>query len=499
MGTKLSPVREQWPILKDFDLMTAFELMGRGKIRDMYLLPDRKHLLIVATDGISIFDFVLNALVRYKGEVLTAMTIFWNQILAQYFNTHLVAFGADIDAYLPDSLRGDPDLQRRAMVVKKLDMIDDVEFIYRAILTGSGYEAYTNDGIVCGHRLPSGLYNGSRLPFPLDTPTSKAKVGHDQHIDAFSIRGKYPDASMILYQAFILAQYEAAQRGLLLLDTKFEGGVDPETGKFCIGDELLTFDSSRYAELAEFDAAAVKHKLPVSLDKQFVRNFGIEMGINKRNPEKSNDVAWVHNQVFPDSIIDRTAALCRYAFYRLSGQPLWTYQRDVLRVPAKAPRVVVVIGSESDKPQCETGLRYLADTIGRENVAWHVISAHRNPDDLRNFAQRRCGGADVVITGAGWFAALSGDLAGWINRFGYYIPVVGVGFQVSGDDQATIANNTAALLSASTLPGKPVILRENGSTYTDFYEACVRVVHTELPVPAASKQKVAQLDLPLPE
>ena len=165
----LSPQRQQVAVLP------GLKLLGRGKVRDSYELGNG-NLLIVATDGISIFDFVLNAIVPEKGAVLAAMSHYWLTRLEKDLGikTHLIAAGAAIDAYLRPAFGSNPALQSRAMVVRKLSMAD-VEFVVRGYLTGSGLKSYKETGMVCGIMLPPGLQDGDELPELIATPTTKAQ------------------------------------------------------------------------------------------------------------------------------------------------------------------------------------------------------------------------------------------------------------------------------------------------------------------------------------
>ena len=187
---KLSPARKSVPIIE------GLELMNRGKVRDTYRLPDQK-LLIVVTDGISVFDFVLNVLIPIKGYVLAAMTHFWLLYLeSKGIKTHFVAAGKDIDYYLPEHLRGNVDLQRRAMVVMKLEMIL-IEFIMRFCLTGSVLKEYREKGTVYGVQMPAGLKDGDLLPGMIFTPTTKAQEGHDEQMSESWVRENHREAVAI--------------------------------------------------------------------------------------------------------------------------------------------------------------------------------------------------------------------------------------------------------------------------------------------------------------
>jgi phosphoribosylaminoimidazole-succinocarboxamide synthase len=206
--------------------LRGLRLLGRGKIRDIYLLPGRK-LLIVATDGISIFDFVLNALVPLKGIILTAMSVFWFLLLEKFgIKHHMIAYGAGIDKYLPKHLRGNVDLQSRAIVVKRCAMVDDREFIVRQAITGSALEPYGETGEVCGHKLPPGLQDGDQLPYLLDTPSTKAKKGHDEHVSAEETRVKYPLQTYLAIKIFQIIDGWCRKCGIYLADFKLEFAKD---------------------------------------------------------------------------------------------------------------------------------------------------------------------------------------------------------------------------------------------------------------------------------
>jgi phosphoribosylaminoimidazole-succinocarboxamide synthase len=270
-----------------------------GKVRDSYDLPGHPDLmLVVVSNRISIFDFVLNAIVPFKGEILNAMSIFWmKSVIEQICKTDLVAFGIYIDGYLPEHLRGNADLQRRAVVVKKLTP-PDVEDIVRIHLTGSGWKSYQKDSTVCGHRLPNGLKDGSLLPYPIYAPTTKAVEGHDEHISADSVAGKYGvfRERLALQVAGAVANF-ARQKGIILADTKFEIAVDPANADLVLADEKATPDSSRFWDAIAWQKAMKTGKLPPSFDKQFVRDWLETSGWNKQLPAPK----------VPTDIIEKTA------------------------------------------------------------------------------------------------------------------------------------------------------------------------------------------------
>ena len=241
---------------------------SQGKVRDLYDLGDT--LLLVASDRISAFDYILPDEIPYKGEVLTQLSLFWLDFFADRIDNHLI--GADV-ADLPERFAPYADyLAGRFMLVKKAQMFP-VECIVRGYLTGSGLASYERDGRVCGIELPDGLVEASELPEPIFTPSTKAAIGdHDENIsfeqleelvgeeDARLLR----DTSIELYRA---AAAHAKERGIIVADTKFEfGRVD---GHLVLADEVLTPDSSRFWPVAGY---APGHVQP-SFDKQYVRDW----------------------------------------------------------------------------------------------------------------------------------------------------------------------------------------------------------------------------------
>ncbi|MFA5318681.1 MAG: phosphoribosylaminoimidazolesuccinocarboxamide synthase [Patescibacteria group bacterium] len=233
-------------------------MIATGKVRNTHSLPDHpQNRLVRATDRISIFDHVLNALVARKGEILTAMNVFWKTgPLADICPHDIVAFGSGIDEFLPPALRGNAELQKTVTIARTLKMLE-VEAVVRLCLTGSGWDAYQNGVVVCGHQLPAGLQNGSELPYPIFTPTTKAILGHDEHVTADSVAdecGVRPER--LALQLAMAGSRHARKCGIVLADTKFEFGLD-ENGNLVLGDERLTPDSSRFwAEIAWLAAQA---------------------------------------------------------------------------------------------------------------------------------------------------------------------------------------------------------------------------------------------------
>jgi len=317
------------PARANVSLLPGLELFSRGKVRDTYILPN-DNFLSVTTDGISIFDFVLNALVPGKGVILNAMSHFWFQYLSNFgIKTHFIAAGSDIDEYIPEMLKGDPYLQVRATVVKRLNMVD-IEFVARAVLTGSALKSYKENLQVCGHRLPPGLQDCDELPYILDTPTTKAKEGHDENLLANEVRRKYPEQTYLLLMISQIASNYSKERGIKLADMKLEFGEDGT-----VGDEILTPDSSRFLEYKEwFEGRNVSgdRKAPPPYDKQLIRNWGIAEGINKLDPKKPEDIARVHNLIVPEKLIRQTTETYRRIFWRLTGFTIASYLRFKMKV-----------------------------------------------------------------------------------------------------------------------------------------------------------------------
>ena len=241
---------------------------SQGKVRDLYDLGDK--LLIVASDRISAFDYILEDEIPYKGEVLTRISLFWFDLLKDVLPNHLIS--SDV-ADLPEEFQPYKDwLAGRFMLVHKAEMFP-VECIVRGYLAGSGLKEYEKSGTVCGIELPAGLVNSSKLPTPIYTPSTKAEIGdHDENVsfertvemlgekDAAALR----DASLKVYQT--AADY-AAQRGIIIADTKFEFGL--VDGKLTLADEVITPDSSRFWPQDEYEPG----KSQSSFDKQFVRDW----------------------------------------------------------------------------------------------------------------------------------------------------------------------------------------------------------------------------------
>ncbi len=248
--------------------------LAAGKVRDLYRVDDR-HLLIVASDRISTYDWVLPDPIPDKGRVLTAMSVWWFGQIADLVPHHFVS--AD-DPRIPVEVRG------RAMLCRSLSMLP-VECVARGYLTGSGLIDYTATGAVCGVPLPAGLQNGSRLPEPIFTPATKAEVGrHDENVTQAAVAAQVGEQTAGRLAELTLAIYRrgaelAAGRGILLADTKLEFGYD-QHGVLTLGDEVLTPDSSRFWPAEHWQPGREQP----SLDKQPVRDWVRMSGWDRASP-----------------------------------------------------------------------------------------------------------------------------------------------------------------------------------------------------------------------
>lgn len=327
------------------------KLAHRGKVRDTYEgLPYNDTIyLTVATDRISIFDFVLGSHILGRGEILTAMTVFWlSDVLGDTFSHHLAASGKNIDIFLPDALRGNPEIHHRGLVVKKLQMLP-IECIARGYLTGSGWAAYRKESKVCGHKLPEGLCDGAKLPTPIFTPTTKALNGHDEHLDAIEVNRKYgrrlEEATLAVYRR---AFEYALQKGVIVADTKFEfGKISSNDNELVLADEVLTPDSSRFWDYEEWETCTDERRTslsPTPYDKQFVRAWGSGIptpftgndgakklvGINKLDPKDPEHVKFVSGVKLTEQTTRMTQARYTAIFERLTGRKLEEFQENAL-------------------------------------------------------------------------------------------------------------------------------------------------------------------------
>lgn len=285
--------------------LPGLELLHRGKVRDVYALPNNR-LLIVASDRLSAFDVVLPDPIPGKGEMLCQISNFWFDKTAHLVPNHLT--GTPVAQVLPKGV--DPKLyEKRAVVVKRLKAVP-VEAIARGYLIGSGWKDYQQTGSLCGIALPSGLQQAQQLPAPIFTPSTKAPKGtHDENIGfgevekliGADLAAQVRDATLAIYK---FAAGYAAERGIIIADTKFEFGTDAD-GKLHVMDEMLTPDSSRFWPADQYRVGIS----PPSYDKQFVRDYLETLDWNKRAPGPK----------LPREVIDGTAAKYAEALKKLAG------------------------------------------------------------------------------------------------------------------------------------------------------------------------------------
>ncbi len=278
----------------------------RGKVRDIYDLDDK--LLIVTTDRISAYDWVNPSPIPDKGRVLTQLSLFWFDMMKDIVENHVIS--AEVDDF-PEPFRACRDqLEGRTMLVRKCEMYP-VEFVVRGYLAGSGWTEYRERGTVCGISLPAGLRESERLDYPLFTPATKATDGHDINIspdEAADIIGRAAmdaavDAAIRIYER---GRDYAAERGIILCDTKFEfGTID---GKLVLADEILTPDSSRFWPADAYKPGAA----PPSFDKQFVRDWLSATGWDKNSPPPP----------LPEDVVEQTRAKYLEAYQYITGRSL---------------------------------------------------------------------------------------------------------------------------------------------------------------------------------
>ena len=274
-----------------------------GKVRDIYDLGEK--LLIVATDRISAYDVVMPNGIPDKGRVLTQISVFWFDLLSDATPNHLIS-AAMTD--LPEDIRSE-EIDGRFMLCRKAKVVP-IECVVRGYLAGSAWKEYKKSGAVCGIRLPGGLKQCAKLPSPIFTPATKAAEGHDENISferACELAGKATmtalrDRSVALYQR---AAEHAAQRGIIVADTKFEWGTNP-AGKIILIDECLTPDSSRFWPAETYKPGRDQP----SFDKQFVRDYLDEIGFDRKPPAPP----------LPTEIVMQTREKYIEAYTRLTGQ-----------------------------------------------------------------------------------------------------------------------------------------------------------------------------------
>ncbi|MEB4207775.1 phosphoribosylaminoimidazolesuccinocarboxamide synthase [Mycobacterium sp. 94-17] len=286
--------------------LSDYQHLASGKVRELYRVDD-EHLLLVASDRISAYDFVLDSTIPDKGRILTAMSVFFFGLVSELTEVPNHLAGPPDDSRIPDEVLG------RALVVRELEMLP-VECVARGYLTGSGLLDYQATGTVCGITLPPGLVEASRFAEPLFTPATKAALGdHDENIPfarVIELVGAVPANQLRdrTLQIYVQAADHALSKGIIIADTKFEFGTDRD-GNLLLADEIFTPDSSRYWPADEYQVGVVQN----SFDKQFVRNWltGPESGWDRHGTQPPPPL--------PEPIIEATRGRYIEAYERISG------------------------------------------------------------------------------------------------------------------------------------------------------------------------------------
>jgi phosphoribosylaminoimidazole-succinocarboxamide synthase len=276
--------------------ISGWQHLRTGKVRDLYTNSNAE-ILLVASDRISAFDWVLPTEIPNKGAILTQLSLFWFELLEDIVPNHIIS--DDVPNEVSD----------RAVIVKPLDMFA-IECVARGYLTGSGLVEYKAGQEICGISLPAGLVDGSKLQESIFTPATKAEIGdHDINIDFAGAQEIVGEADAKQLRELTIKLYDTAaefatSRGIILADTKFEFGRD-ENGVITLGDEALTPDSSRFWEASSW----VPGSAQASFDKQFVRDFLTKSGWDKKSPPPE----------LPAEIVEKTAARYEEAYFRITG------------------------------------------------------------------------------------------------------------------------------------------------------------------------------------
>ncbi len=282
-------------------------LLRRGKVRDVYAV-DGDTLLIVATDRISAFDVVLPNAIPDKGRILTALSLFWFDLIRDIVPNHLIT--ADVARYPAPLRKYAGDLHGRSMLVRRAHVIP-FECVARGYLAGSGWKEYQKTGAVCGVPLPAGLREAQKLPQPIFTPATKAETGHDQNVSESEMAKAVGAELTARLRELTLAVYSraadyAAIRGIIIADTKFEFGR--VGGEILLVDEVLTPDSSRFWPSTDYAPG----KSPASFDKQYVRDYLETLPWNKQPPAPP----------LPPEVVRRTTEKYLEAYRLLTGKSL---------------------------------------------------------------------------------------------------------------------------------------------------------------------------------
>ena len=277
-------------------IITGWSHVRTGKVRDLYI-NENNEILLVASDRVSAYDWVMPTTIPGKGAVLTQLSLFWFELLEDIIPNHVIS--TDVPKAVED----------RAIIVAPLDMFN-IECVARGYLTGSGWSEYQSNSSVCGNALPHGLVDGSKLPATIFTPATKADVGdHDINIDfettaqaiGHDVAQRLKELTIELYDT---AADFALSRGIILADTKFEFGRNT-AGDIVLGDEALTPDSSRFWDQSTWTPGGTQP----SFDKQFLRDYLVESGWDRNSPPPQ----------LPAEIVEKTALRYEEAFFRLTG------------------------------------------------------------------------------------------------------------------------------------------------------------------------------------
>ena len=286
--------------------LKGVERHAQGKVRDVYRVDNR--LLIVATDRISAFDYILATGIPDKGKVLTQLSIFWFDFLRDVTPTHFLT--ADVNQYPAPLPQFRDQIEGRSMLVKRAKMIE-IECVARGYISGSGWKEYQQNGTVCGIRLPAGLRESDKLPEPIFTPATKAQTGHDENVSFEHVAGligedlakRLRDLTLEIYSRG--ARY-AETKGIIIADTKFEFGFVGD--ELVLGDEVLTPDSSRFWPADTYKPGGAQY----SFDKQFVRDYLESIKWNKQPPAPA----------LPEEVAAKTGEKYRQAYRVLTGRDL---------------------------------------------------------------------------------------------------------------------------------------------------------------------------------
>jgi phosphoribosylaminoimidazole-succinocarboxamide synthase len=286
--------------------LPSVELYARGKVRDVYSAG--QYLVIVATDRLSAFDYILPTPIPDKGRVLTAMTLFWLEQLRDIVPNHLVS--ANVADYPAEFQAYRDQLEGRSMLVHRARMAE-VECVARGYVSGSGWKDYRREGRICGIPLPAGLRESDQLPEPIFTPASKAQSGHDENISFETVAGQIGEPLAARLRDLTLAIYNRASqyaetRGIIIADTKFEFGFAGE--QLVLADEVLTPDSSRFWPRSSYQPGGPQP----SFDKQYVRDYLESIHWDKRPPAPA----------LPAEVMERTSEKYREAYRILTGKSL---------------------------------------------------------------------------------------------------------------------------------------------------------------------------------